>query len=175
MLLSLSDLNINTFLPQVVWKRPKFKQESYSRCLGEIPPMLQAWLLLMDQTFIELGPWIWTECISPLRQSLFRQETTFLALWRGIKVYLDHTLLNPCSLQQSICWTHSDLINSCILYVGTSLLQTAQLCKHFSAPLANDCFICLEVSCLQQHFLTSENQQTKQSFRWHFAKTLLLA
>lgn len=55
MLLSLLDLNIKAFLPQVVWKRSKFKQESYSRYLGEIPSIHQAWLLLTDQTFIELG------------------------------------------------------------------------------------------------------------------------
>lgn len=55
MLLSLLDLNIRAFLPQVVWKRPKFEEESYSRYLGEIPPTLQAWLLPTDQTFRELG------------------------------------------------------------------------------------------------------------------------
>lgn len=114
MLLNLLDLNIKAFLPQVAWK--SLSKRAIPGTWVRFPPCfklgfclwIKAWTLNLD----------WMHLIS---DTVFTQKkTTFLALWRGIKVYLDHTLLNLCSLPQSIYWTHSDLISSWILYVSTS-------------------------------------------------------
>lgn len=106
----LGQLNVKAFLPQDVSNRPSLRE--LFKVFGWHPThasnVVSAYGL---DSFIDLGPWKWTECISPLRQSLFRQEgKPFSIFERGLKWTWTTLLFNGTLRKRalkpvnSLCW-----------------------------------------------------------------------
>lgn len=104
----LGKLNVKAFLLQHVSNRPSLRD--LFQVFGWHPThsssMVSAYGL---DSFIELGPWKWTECVSPLRQSLFRQEEKLFSIFERELKWTWTTLLFNGNLRKRILKPASSL------------------------------------------------------------------